>query len=179
MLRETLEMYLDEPAEMLDLAPGALPVRLAAVQVGDQTLTGPSPFADDNHVGDHFYQGGDGSISPGLTEAQCALVDPWTLSGYVVRHWRRLYRSTAPTQYHLTSETALDHVRSRARKQDIWREHFYGLLLDPAGYHQGRISAVVSEHRRLADAIRRAERVAGQLEIRCLVAQLEGAISIR
>ena len=179
ILREALDLYLAEPTELVDLAPGTETVVLYPVQVGGQRLESPSPFAGETDAeADRFYQGGDGSITPLLTESQSAAVDPWSLVGYVVVGWRRVYLTAGETRCHLTSQAALERVRSRSRHYDLWRERFYAVFLDPAGLKGGRVAPILSKHRRLQEARRRADVLAERLEIRCLAARLEGAVDI-
>jgi hypothetical protein len=179
ILREALEMYLAEPSELVDLVPGSETLVLYPVQIGDQWHGSPSPFVSEADTEAHyFYQGGDGSITPLLTEAQCALVDPWRLVGYVVMRWRRVYLTAGETRCHLTSQAALERIRSRSRRADLGRKHDYAVFLDPAGLRGGRVAPILSKHRRLQDARRRADAITERLEIRCLVAVLEGSIDI-
>lgn len=179
ILREALEMYLAEPSELIDLVPGAETLALYPVHIGDERHASPSPFVSEADAeAKYFYQGGDGSITPLFTEAQCALVDPWSLVGHVVIRWRRVYLTAGETRCHLTSQGALERVCSRPRRTDLGRAPCYAVFLDPAGLRGGRVAPIVSKHRRLQDARGRADALAERLEIRCLVAWLEGSIDI-
>lgn len=178
VLMAKLELYLDEPAEVTDLLPGAQPATPAPLDLGGGEVADRSPFSafTPGDPAEFFFYAHGGTITPLVTADQLQQIDPWSLSGYWVLRLRRLHLAGRETAMHFSDESAVERCHPPLRRFDIWRERFYMVLLDPAGVGARAKAPLLFQSASLDEAVATAEELAKWLEIRCLVARLEGAI---